>query len=87
MLPSKDAAALAKRETLQDKCNALLFRVQAADGSWNDRVFKRSAGYGTAMAMLSIAGPATWTWQPSADETAKPDANPDAKPIVKDAGK
>jgi len=87
MLPSKDPAALAKRDTLQDKCNALLFRVQAADGSWNDRVFKRSAGYGTAMAMLSIAGPATWTWQPAADETAKPDANPDAKPIVKEPGK
>ncbi len=81
MLPSQGSAAMAKRTALQDKCNALLFRVQAADGSWNDRVFKRSAGYGTAMAMLSIGGPATWAWQPAADDTAKPDAVPTKEPV------
>lgn len=49
------------------KNNALLFSVRAPDGSWNDRVFDRSGGYGTAMAILAMLQPrlmgeaATWT--------------------------
>ena len=81
MLPGDDGAAVAKRQSLLDRCNALLFRVQAADGSWNDRVFKRSSGYGTAMAVLSISGPATWMWENHADATNKADAK--AKPRAK----
>ena len=29
----------------------------AADGTWNDRVFPRSASYGTAMSVLAILAP------------------------------
>lgn len=36
------------------RVNALLFSVREDDGSWNDRVFDRSAAYGTAMAMMAI---------------------------------
>ena len=83
MLPGDDEAAVAKRRSLLNKCNELLFRVQAADGSWNDRVFKRSSGYGTAMAIMAIDGPATWRWEPEANLKAKPDSKPDGKPYVK----
>lgn len=34
-----------------------LWRSREADGSWNDRVFRRSAAYGTAMAVLAMLEP------------------------------
>jgi hypothetical protein len=37
----------------------LLFSVREENGSWNDRVFPRSSGYGTAMAMLALMDPAS----------------------------
>jgi hypothetical protein len=45
--------------------NDLLFSVRQEDGSWNDRVFERSAAYSTAMAIMAITAPdrrppATW---------------------------
>ena len=39
------------------KINALMFGVRSSDGTWNDRVFPRSANYGTAMAILAITQP------------------------------
>jgi len=54
LLPAADKAEL------RAKCDALLFRVRAENGSWNDRVFARSSAYGTAMAMMSLMGPKTY---------------------------
>lgn len=51
MLPANERAEYQKR------INELLFSVRADDGSWNDRHFARSAGYGTAMALLAITMP------------------------------
>ena len=48
--------------------NALLFRTRSAEGTWNDRVFPRSANFGTAMSMMALLmqqpgapDPARWT--------------------------
>lgn len=63
MLPAE------RRAALREKCDAQLFRVRDDNGSWNDRVFKRSSGYGTAMAMMAIMGPKTYAGKV---EAAKP---------------
>jgi hypothetical protein len=44
----------AEQPEYRRRVNALLFSVQEDDGSWNDRVFDRSAAYGTAMAMMAM---------------------------------
>ena len=37
---------------------SLLWRTRnETDGTWNDRVFERSANYGTAMSVLAIRAP------------------------------
>lgn len=46
-----------ERAEYRRRVNALLFSVRDEDGTWNDRVFRRSSGYGTAMAMLAILQP------------------------------
>lgn len=51
MLPSSERAEYRRR------VNQLLLSVRAQDGTWNDRVFGRSAGYGTAMALLALMQP------------------------------
>ena len=53
-----------------------LYSVQLEDGRWNDRVFPRTANYGTAMSVLALSmpestPPATWT-APAAAEDAEP---------------
>lgn len=45
----------AERPALRAKFRELLFRVRDADGTWNDRVFPRSASFGTAMSVLALA--------------------------------
>lgn len=42
---------------LRAKLNAFLARSMDEDGTWNDRQFDRSAGYGTAMAILALRMP------------------------------
>lgn len=51
LLPTNERAEYRKR------INELMFSVRADDGSWNDRHFPRSAGYGTAMAVLAMSMP------------------------------
>jgi hypothetical protein len=61
LLPERERPAYRRR------LNELLFNTRRQDGSWNDRVFPRSANYGTAMAILSLAAPASHpqpTWRP-----------------------
>ena len=45
----------AERPPLREKFRELLFKVRDADGTWNDRVFPRSAAFGTAMSVLALA--------------------------------
>ena len=52
----------------------LLRRTRDDDGTWNDRVFERSANYGTAMAILALRTPAIGLvpqWQPPAEPDAE----------------
>jgi hypothetical protein len=82
LLPEDERSAL--RARLHDR----LARVREADGAWNDRVFERSANYGTAMTMLALAmadGPPPPGWsaaEPAAAEPAatEPAAAPEPAP-------
>lgn len=47
----------AEKDELRLKLREYLARSRDADGSWNDRQFARSAGYGTAMAILAMQMP------------------------------
>ncbi len=53
MLPESERAEYRR------KINDLLFSVRLEDGSWNDRVFPRSANFGTSMAMMALMMPET----------------------------
>ena len=64
----------AERAANRTKFRELLFKVRDADGTWNDRVFPRSASFGTAMSVLALleadgAGNAAAT-KPSASDAA-----------------
>jgi hypothetical protein len=53
----------------------LLFRTRSAEGTWNDRVFPRSANYGTACAIMAITapeGPTPARWETSPATAATP---------------
>ncbi len=52
----------------------LLKRTREEDGTWNDRVFERTANFGTAMAILALRTPAIGLvprWQPPAEPDAE----------------
>ena len=71
LLPASERAEYHRR------IDDLLFSVRQPDGSWNDRVFERSAAYGTAMALFAITSgdrppPARWQPPAAAPEAAKP---------------
>jgi len=51
LLPEKERAEYRRRVT------ELMFSVRDEDGSWNDRVFKRTANFGTSFAMLAMLMP------------------------------
>lgn len=51
LLPERERAEYRRRVT------ELMFSVRDGDGSWNDRVFKRTANFGTSFAMLSMLMP------------------------------
>lgn len=51
LLPASERAEYRRR------INELLLSVRGEDGSWNDRVFAPSAGYGTSMALLALMQP------------------------------
>lgn len=60
----------AEREEYRRKLLNALFRGRDADGTWNDRVFPRSSGYGTACALMCINAAASKPerWSPGADK-------------------
>ena len=51
------------KDALRTKMRAYLARSIDYDGTWNDRQFERSAGYGTAMAVLALRMP--WLPKPA----------------------
>lgn len=51
LLPEKERAEYRRR------VNELLFSVRSEDGSWNDRVFARTANFGTSFAVLALMMP------------------------------
>lgn len=58
-LPAKEA------ESRRAELVELIWKTREEDGSWNDRIFPRTASYSTAMAMLALLAPkrepyATW---------------------------
>lgn len=71
------------RPSLRKALLERLVQVREADGSWNDRVFDRSANYGTALAleaMLAPLGAPAATWPPEAlAETADPAADKETR--------
>ncbi len=76
-----ELAPPAAQALLRDKLKGALFSVRSADGSWNDRVFPRSASYGTAMTMLALGTP--WNppparWQAPAADAKTPAGKADA---------
>ena len=55
----------AEREEYRRRLRDLLWKVRQQDGTWNDRVFERTANYGTSISVLcliqpEVEGPAGW---------------------------
>ncbi len=64
---------LHERAKYRQRVRELLIGVRRDDGTWNDRVFERSANYGTAMTMMAlqmpdIALPSKWNPIPEKPE-------------------
>lgn len=75
----------AERPALREKCNKLLFSVRQEDGTWNDRVFKRSANFGTSFACMAILQPTLpkpATYAPGKPVAEEPVKAADAAPAV-----
>jgi hypothetical protein len=67
----------AERASRREALVAILFSVREPDGGWNDRVFPRSAAFGTAMVVESLLQPSLGPpprWEAPPAEPAKPDA-------------
>lgn len=47
------------RREYRARLSALLSRTRAEDGTWNDRIFPRSANYGTAVSTMALLMPET----------------------------
>jgi hypothetical protein len=64
----------AERPPLRQKLRALYWQTREKDGGWNDRIFPRSEGYGTAMAILGLLMPdlpPPARWQPKAGTASR----------------
>jgi hypothetical protein len=66
-----------EREEYRRRVRERIFTVRLEDGSWNDRVFPRSANYGTAMCVLALLAPELE--RPARWEGAKPPASADLR--------
>ncbi|MEZ6188103.1 MAG: hypothetical protein R3F62_24230 [Planctomycetota bacterium] len=70
----------AKRAAYRTQLREKLYGVQLEDGRWNDRVFPRTANFGTAFSVLALlepqaTRPATWTVEEPAEEQEEPAAD------------
>lgn len=69
LLPRRD------REEYRRRLAKTLFAVRSDDGGWNDRVFPRSANYGTAMSMMALGmdkAPRRAGWTVAKDPEPRP---------------
>jgi hypothetical protein len=62
----------ARREECRRKVASLMWATRTGNGAWNDRVFPRSAAFGTATAMMALEAPnlpapARWAGASAAD--------------------
>ncbi len=73
--PSRNREADQDRKDYRRRLAQLLFSVQLEDGTWNDRIFPRTANYGTSIAAMSLL-------MPSAPPLARltPKASPASQP-------
>jgi len=63
-----------KREELRARLRQVLARSREEDGSWNDRQFGRSGGYGTAFALMTLHMPhlpKPCEWRPTDSKASK----------------
>lgn len=63
-----------RRAAHRQRLESLLAETREPDGTWNDRIFPRSASYGTAMALLALLArdlPAVPAWLPAAKADSK----------------
>ncbi|MBL9147299.1 MAG: hypothetical protein JNM94_01260 [Phycisphaerae bacterium] len=67
-LAAADLLPAARRDAYRAKVVAILFTVRDANGTWNDRVFPRSANFGTAMTISALAAP----WRAPSVERPRP---------------
>ncbi len=72
LLPEPD------RPEYRRRLREILLQVRQDDGTWNDRVFPRSANYGTAMAVLAllmpeVPAPAAWVPKATVPDAGVPD--------------
>lgn len=65
-----------ERPLYRAKLADLLFSVREQDGTWNDRVFPRSANFGTAMTMTALQMP--WSGRPIGMSLTPRDARPES---------
>ena len=62
-----EALPEAERPALRAAMQELLWRTREEDGSWNDRIFPRTASYSTAMGVLALVAPSlpeVAPWEP-----------------------
>ncbi|MCA9297034.1 MAG: hypothetical protein KC983_10965, partial [Phycisphaerales bacterium] len=62
-----------ERREYRRRLHDLLMKTRDDNGTWNDRVFPRSANYGTAMAVLTLRCPdipaiPAWSPEPPVDD-------------------
>ncbi|MFN0242855.1 MAG: prenyltransferase/squalene oxidase repeat-containing protein [Planctomycetota bacterium] len=65
----------AERAPLRARLHELVWKVREEDGGWNDRVFPRSACFGTSMVVLALAEPkraAPAGWKRTAPDAPAP---------------
>ena len=63
-----------RRDEGRARLREILFQVRENDGSWNDRVFKRSRSFGTAMSMNALQKP--WLPAPAPWSGSSPSVTP-----------
>jgi hypothetical protein len=69
-----EALPVERRAAHRTRLESLLAETREPDGTWNDRIFPRSASYGTAMALLALQAPdlpAIPSWKPAAKVAPK----------------
>ncbi|MEE3001228.1 MAG: hypothetical protein VX908_00880 [Planctomycetota bacterium] len=73
------------RDEYRDQLRERILSVRSPEGTWNDRVFPRSAGYSTALAMMSLTMPRSaplieWSVPETSDAEGQSETSGSLKP-------